>query len=61
MPEKNKKTGDSKEKEAQHNKSTDTSREKKNASKDSKKNIQQTGTKFDDWNDPTGNSHLGNK
>jgi hypothetical protein len=25
----------------------------------SNKNIQKTGTKDDDWNDPTGNSHLG--
>ena len=44
----------------QHKKSTETSKKKK-ASTDSKKNIQQTGTKSDDWNDPTGNSHLSDK
>ena len=59
MSEKNKKPGETKEK-MEHKKSTETSKEKK-ASSDSKKNIQKTGAKSDDWNDPTGNSHLSDK
>lgn len=56
--------GDKKEKTEQHNKSIHASSEKaktksaKDPNKNSKKNIQKTGTKDDDWNDPTGNSHL---
>ena len=60
MSENNKKPGDTKEKMEQHKKSTETSKEKK-ASTDSKQNIQKTGKGSDDWNDPTGNSHLSDK
>jgi hypothetical protein len=60
MSEKNKKPEDSKKVE-QHKKSTDTSKIKEEASKGSHKNIHKTGTKDDDWNDPTGNTHLSDK
>ena len=67
MSEKNKKPEDIKEKEGtkekmeQHKKSNDASKLKNKASKDSQKNVQKTGTKYDDWNDPTGNTHLSDK
>jgi hypothetical protein len=61
MSEKSKKPENSKEKMEQHKKSTETSRIKKNVSNDSSKNVQKTGTKDDDWNDSTGNSHLSDK
>lgn len=60
MSEKNKKPAETKEKMEQHKKSTETSKERKSSS-DSKKDIQKTGYKSDDWNDPTGNSHLSDK
>ena len=58
MSEKNKKAEDSKEKMEQHKKSTNTTRVRKKVSKNTDKNVQKTGTKYDDWNDPTGNTHL---
>lgn len=61
MSDSNKKPEDSKEKMDQHKKSTDTSKAKEHASKKSNKDVHKTGTKDDDWNDPTGNSHLGDK
>lgn len=61
MPIKNKKSESAKQKIEQHKKSTDTSKVKEQASKKSHKNIQKTGTKYDDWNDPTGNTHLSDK
>lgn len=61
MSEKDKKSEEAKEKIEQHKKSTDTSKVKKKASADSHKNAQRTGKKYDDWNDPTGNTHLSDK
>jgi hypothetical protein len=61
MSEKSKNPEKSKEKMEQHKKSTSTSRVKKNVAGDSSKNVQKTGTKDDDWNDPTGNTHLSDK
>lgn len=61
MTEKNKKTEDSKKKIGQHKKSTDTSKVASKASKDPQKNVEKSGAKHDDWNDPTGNSHLSDK
>lgn len=60
MSERNKKPENSKKTE-QHKKSANTSKVKKKVSKDSDKKMQQTGTRQDDWNDPTGNSHLSGK
>lgn len=54
------KSEESKQKIASHKKSTDVSSSaatQKN-NNGSKKNIQKTGTMHDDWNDPTGNSHI---
>lgn len=61
MSEKNKRSGDAKKKVEQHKKSTDTSKVKKQATKNSEKNVQKTGSEHDDWNDPTGNTHLSDK
>lgn len=61
MEEKNKEDRKTDEKLRQHKKSTDTSRIKKGATKDKDKKIQKTGEKYDDWNDPTGNTHLSDK
>jgi hypothetical protein len=64
MSEKNKPVNTKKhaeEKIEQHKKSTDTSKVKERASKDPDKKVEKTGTKYDDWNDPTGNTHLGDK
>lgn len=61
MPEKDKKTEDSKKKIEQHKKSTDTSKVARKVSEDPQKNVQKKGSKHDDWNDPTGNSHLSDK
>ena len=61
MSEKDKKTAHTNEKMEQHKKSNDTSKVRKQASKDSQKNVQKTGTKDDDWNDATGNTHLSDK
>ena len=61
MPEKNKKPEDSKNNVEQHNKSVSTSKVKQKVSKNSEKKFQKTGAKHDDWNDPTGNSHLSDK
>ena len=61
MTEKNKKTEDSKKKIEQHKKSTDASKVASKASKDPQKNVQKSGSKHEDWNDPTGNSHLSDK
>jgi hypothetical protein len=61
MSEKSKSPEKSKEKMEHHKKSTNTSRVKKNVAGDSSKNVQKPGTKDDDWNDPTGNSHLSDK
>lgn len=49
-----------KEKIEQHKKSVHASSEKQRSEslKSSEKKIHKTGTKDDDWNDPTGNSHL---
>jgi len=59
MAEKNqhKKAGDKNEKIEQHKKSRNASTAKTKPAHFSK-NVQKTGTKDDDWNDPTGNSHL---
>jgi hypothetical protein len=61
MSEKDKRTENTKGKMEQHKKSTDTSRVKRKASRDPQKTVQKTGTKHDDWNDPTGNTHLSDK
>jgi hypothetical protein len=61
MSEKSKKPEKSKEKMEQHKKSTNTSRVKKNVTGDSSENVQKTGTKHDDWDDATGNTHLSDK
>ena len=61
MSDKNKKPENSKEKMEQHKKSTDTTRVKKDGTADSQKKTQKTGTKHDDWNDSTGNTHLSDK
>ena len=61
MSEKNKKAEDSKSKVEQHKKSIDTLKVRKGASRDPKKNVEKTGKKYDDWNDPTGNTHLSDK
>ena len=45
----------------QHKKSTDASKKKQEVSKASKKKAETANNKEDDWNDPTGNSHLGKK
>lgn len=59
MADKNKKDNGPDKKMEQHKKSTNTSKIKEHVSKKSHKDIHKTGTKDDDWNDPTGNSHLG--
>jgi len=46
-----------KENITQHKKSADIS-SAKSKKQDPKKNIEKTGGKHDDWNDPTGNSHI---
>lgn len=61
MSERNKKPENSKKTE-QHKKSANTSlKVKKKVSNDSQKKIHKTGIKQDDWNDPTGNTHLSDK
>ncbi|MGN6532397.1 MAG: hypothetical protein ACTHK0_11685 [Ginsengibacter sp.] len=59
MSEKNqhKKTVDKEEQIEQHKKSKNAS-SSKDKPHHSNKNVKKTGTKDDDWNDPTGNSHL---
>lgn len=51
---------ESREKISQHKKSIDASSSKlKKANKtEGKQNIEKTGPGHDDWNDPTGNSHI---
>ena len=61
MEEKNKNDRKAAEKLRQHKKSTDTSKVKNGSTKDKEKKIQKTGEKCDDWNDPTGNTHLSDK
>jgi hypothetical protein len=64
MSEKNKPVNtkkDAEEKIEEHKKSKDTSKIKEHASKDPDKNVEKTGTKYDDWNDATGNTHLSDK
>jgi hypothetical protein len=60
MSEKSKQPENSKKVE-EHKKSTDASKIKEKVSDKSSKHIQKTGTKDDDWNDRTGNSHLSDK
>jgi hypothetical protein len=43
----------------QHKKSKDSS--KRHSEKSSEKKIEKKGTKGEDWNDPTGNTHLGER
>lgn len=53
---------ENKHKISEHRKSVDISSSKrKNRESSSQKNIEQTGAKHDDWNDPTGNSHVSDK
>ena len=61
MEEKNKEDHKAAEKLRQHKKSTDTSKVKGESTKNKEKKIQKTGEKYDDWNDPTGNTHLSDK
>jgi hypothetical protein len=61
MEEKNKNDRKAAEKLRQHKKSTDTSKVKNGSTKDKEKKFQKTGEKYDDWNDPTGNTHLSDK
>ena len=61
MEEENKKSRKPAEKLRQHKKSTDTSKVKEESTKNKDKKIQKTGEKYDDWNDPTGNTHLSDK
>lgn len=51
---------ESREKISQHQKSIDasSSKLKKTDKTGDKKNIEKTGSAHDDWNDPTGNSHI---
>ncbi|MEO8961106.1 MAG: hypothetical protein ABI325_04440 [Ginsengibacter sp.] len=57
--DKNNTAEDKKEKLEQHKKWVHVSagKEKKQTSENVKKTIQKNGSKDDDWNDPTGNSH----
>ena len=61
MADKNKNAKKAKEKLEQHKKSIDTTKVKSEKTKDADKNVQKTGKKLDDWNDPTGNTHLSDK
>jgi hypothetical protein len=47
-----------KEKVSQHKKSAKVSSSTQNTHAAKNKNIQKTGLADDDWNDPTGNSHI---